>query len=302
MIKRTVVFTTGGGLSLRLNQLVWKGEDGREAMVPLEDLGFLVLESARITITTALLQALAEEAVAVVVCDPSHYPAGYFLPYRTHTLAHRMLTAQIAFSDARKRMLWQRIVAAKIRNQASVAALYDRRLADDLRALAAQVKRGDDGCAEAQAARLYFRLFGRWEGFHRERFGEMPNAALNYGYAVVRAAIARALVCAGLDPALGLRHTNQYNHFCLADDVIEPYRSFVDRLVLAEPCFGKHLPEEGLTPTMKRILLTVLTHDVLMGHETRPLMNALTLTAASLARYISGNGEELELPSLPETQ
>lgn len=299
MLKRTLVFTTGGGLSLRLRQLVWHGEDGRETTVPLEDIGFLMLESPKITVTTALLQALTEAAVAVIVCDAAHYPSGYLLPYRTHTLAHRIQTAQLSLSEARKRMLWQRIVAAKIRNQAAVAAAYDAALADALRALAARVRRGDDGRAEAQAARLYFGLFARWEGFRRERFGGQPNAALNYGYAVVRAAVARALVCSGLDPALGLCHANQYNHYCLADDMMEPYRPFVDRLVLSDPSFEGELPETGLTPAMKRALLPVLTHDVAVGGETRPLMNALALTTASLARCMDGNAEALVLPSLP---
>lgn len=299
MIKRTLVFTTGGGLSLRLRQLVWHGEDGREATVPLEDIGFLMLESPKITVTTALLQALTEAAVAVIVCDAAHYPSGYLLPYRTHTLAHRIQAVQMSLSDARKRMLWQRVIVAKIRNQAAVAKRHDTSIAADLLSLAAQVRRGDDGRAEAQAARIYFTLFGRWEGFRRERFGEMPNAALNYGYAVVRAAVARALVCAGLDPALGLCHNNQYNHFCLADDIIEPYRPFVDRLVLSDPCFEEELPEIGLTTAMKRTLLTVLTHDVALDGVIRPLMNALALTAASLARCMNGNGEALVLPSLP---
>ncbi len=299
MIKRTLVFTTPGTLRTKYHQLIWRGEDEREASIPIEDIGFLLLESPQIMISTAALQNLTEAAIAVIICDASHLPAGYLLPYRTHTLAHRLLIDQIALTEAKKNRLWQQIIIAKIKNQASIAHIHHPDIATTLAHYAMRVQKGDPDNLEAQAARLYFRLFEKPnEPFRRDRFGEQPNPALNYGYAILRAAIARALVCSGLDPSLGLRHSNKYNHFCLADDIIEPYRPAVDRLVLDNAdLFFTENDIDTLTPPAKRELLTVLTHDITIGGIKRPLMNALTLTTASLARCISGTAKEIELPS-----
>lgn len=301
MIKRTVCFSNPGTLRLHLRQLVWRGEDAREAAVPIEDLGVLILESPLITVSTALLQALTEACVAVVLCDTAHLPLGYLLPQASHTLASRILRQQIELSDARAGMLWQQIVIAKIRNQAAVIRSMDATKAEELLQMAAQVRRGDVTNLEAQAARRYFEAFPIPEDvFHRSRYGTMPNAALNYGYAILRAAVARALVGSGLNPELGLHHRNQYNHFCLADDVMEPYRPFVDRIVLEHlDTFEKTEYPTKLSAKGKQLLLPFLTMDVQLGAAKRPLFNALQLTSASVVRCICNQQKTLELPSIP---
>ena len=261
MIKRTLCFSTPGKLRLHLRQLLWCGEDGREASVPIEDLGILILESPLITISTALLQALTEACVAVVLCDASHLPSGYLLPQASHTLASRLLRNQIELTEAQAGRLWQQIVVAKIQNQANVIRSIHTQKAEQLYRMADWVKRGDLTNVEAQAAKLYFTAFPISEDvFHRSRYGTMPNAALNYGYAILRAAVARCLVASGLNTTLGIHHRNQYNHFCLADDVMEPYRPFVDALVLAHlEEFEKADEPTQLSPKGKRLLLPFLT-------------------------------------------
>ena len=300
MIKRTLCFSTPGKLRLHLRQLLWCGEDGREASVPIEDLGVLILESPLITVSTALLQALTEACVAVVLCDASHLPSGYLLPQASHTLASRLLRNQIELTEAQARRLWQQIVVAKIQNQASVIRPLNASKAEQLYRMSDWVKRGDQTNIEAQAAKLYFTAFPISEDvFHRSRYGTMPNAALNYGYAILRAAVARCLVASGLNTTLGIHHCNQYNHFCLADDVMEPYRPFVDAIVLAHlEEFEKADEPTQLSPKGKRLLLPFLTMDVRIGETTRPLFNALQLTTASLARCICNEQKTLELPTL----
>ena len=300
MIKRTLCFSTPGKLRLHLRQLLWCGEDGREASVPIEDLGILILESSLITVSTALLQALTEACVAVVLCDASHLPSGYLLPQASHTLASRLLRNQIELTEAQAGRLWQQIVVAKIQNQANVIRSIHAQKAEQLYRMADWVKRGDQTNVEAQAAKLYFTAFPISEDvFHRSRYGTMPNAALNYGYAILRAAVARCLVASGLNTTLGIHHRNQYNHFCLADDVMEPYRPFVDALVLAHlEEFEKADEPTQLSLKGKRLLLPFLTMDVCIGETTRPLFNALQLTTASLARCICNEQKTLELPTL----
>lgn len=302
MIKRTLLFASRGSLRLHYQQLVWQNEAGEEASIPIEDIGFLILESPQITLTTALLQALSNANVATIVCDETHHPTAYYLPEATHTLAHRLLSAQIALTEAQRNRLWKHLMQAKIRNQSAIIMTYDTVVGERLYAMAERVKNGDPENLEAQAARLYFYTFSKEvPGFLRDRFGDAPNGALNYGYAILRAAVARACVSSGLCCSLGIHHDNQYNPFVLADDVMEPYRPFIDQIVLANLKAFVNLSEvEKLTPTQKKLLLPCLTMDVNIEGQTRPLMNALSCTTASLARYIaSPKNEHLNL-SLPE--
>ena len=299
MIKRTLCFSSPGDLRLHLRQLVWRGEDGKAASIPIEDIGVLILESPLVTVSTALLQALTESCAAVVLCDRAHLPAGYLLPQTSHTLASRTLRAQIALTDAACARLWRQLVVAKIENQAHAIASRSAECANHLLSLARRVRNGDPENLEAQAARVYFAHFSGEMPFRRERFGERPNAALNYGYAILRAAVARSLVASGLLPALGLHHRNQYNHFCLADDVMEPYRPFVDLAVLDDlPLYAEQTDAETLSPEGKRALLSFLTADVGIGGVVRPLFNAVQLTTASLARCVAGEEKALALPAI----
>lgn len=295
MIAKTLCFTSIGKLSIRLEQLIWENAEGEKRSVPVEDIGIIILESEKISITTACLQSLAEKNVAVVVCDKSHTPSAQLLPYAANLTMQETIEAQLAATDAVQGRLWRQICRSKIHNQ---AALMQRLGADEnvpsMKILAEQMKNGDPANCEGQAARMYFHALGP-EGFRRDRDGAWPNAALNYGYAILRAAVARALVSSGLCCFRGMHHHNRYNAFCLADDVMEPYRPFVDQYV-----FGKvrpfDVPTAELTKEMKARLLQMLTCDVKLGEVRRPLMIALSYTTASLAKYYLGKAEALFLP------
>ena len=298
MIARTVCFGSPGRLTTHLEQLVWDGTEGAHATIPIEDLGFVILETGQISISTAALQKLSAANVAVVFCDDKHLPSAQLLAYTGHTTAQETIEAQLAASDAVNGRLWRQVVRAKIRNQSALLVrLGQDAVAGRLRTLADTVKNGDPQNNEAQAARLYFQALRPSADFLRDPEGCWPNAALNYGYAVLRAAVARALVGSGLTCFRGIHHHNRYNAYCLADDLMEPYRPFVDQYV-----FGGESPfdgqEESLTPAVKRKLLELLTCDVQQGKLQRPLAIALTMTSASLARYFLKKGDELSLPEL----
>lgn len=294
MIAKTLCFSNIGKLSLKLEQLVWSAESGEKHTVPIEDIGFVILESDKIEITAAALQFLSANNVAVVICDKSHTPSAQFLPYAVNTTAAESMEAQLSATDAVQGRLWRMVVRQKIRNQAELMKRLGANGSKRLLTLADEVKNGDPANCEAQAARIYFQALGP-DGFVRDRDGDWPNAPLNYGYAILRAATARALVGSGLACFRGIHHHNRYNAFALADDIMEPYRPFVDQYVL-----GKvkpfDVPLEELTKEIRARLLQVLTCDVSLGGVRRPLMVALSFTTASLARYYKKNSGKLVLP------
>lgn len=294
MIARTLCFSNIGKLSLKYEQLVWSTEAGECRSVPIEDIGFVILESEKIAITTAALQFLSANNVAVVVCDQSHTPSAQLLPYAANTTAAESIEAQLSTTDAVNGRLWRMVVRQKIRNQANLMERLGAKNSKRLLTLADEIKNGDPSNCEAQAARIYFKELSP-EGFVRDRDGDWPNAPLNYGYAILRAATARALVGSGLACFRGIHHHNRYNAFALADDMMEPYRPFVDQYVL-----GKvkpfDVPMNELTKEMRARLLQVLTCDVNLGDVRRPLMVALSCTTASLVRYYKKEADELALP------
>lgn len=296
MIARTLCFSSIGKLSLQYGQLVWCTAEGERRTMPVEDIGFVILESDKIEITSAALRFLSEQNVAVVVCDASHTPSAQLLPYAANAVAAETIEAQLAATDAVHGRMWRQIVRQKIRNQ---AALMKRLGIDNIKRLVTlsdEVKNGDPANCEAQAARIYFQSLGP-EGFVRDREGDWPNAPLNYGYAILRAAVARALIGSGLTCIRGIHHHNRYNAFALADDVMEPYRPFVDQYV-----FGKvspfDVPQSELTKEMRARLLEMLTCDVKLGDCRRPLMVALSYTTASLVRCYKKESDTLSLPEL----
>lgn len=294
MIARTLCFSNKGKLSIKYEQLVWCAETGEQRSVPVEDIGFVILESDGIVITSAALQFLASMNVAVVVCDKTHMPSSQLLPFAANTTAAESIEAQLLATNAVNGRLWRMVVRQKIRNQAALMERLGAKNAKRLLGLADEVKNGDSSNCEAQAARIYFHELGP-EGFVRDRDGEWPNAPLNYGYAILRAATARALVGSGLACFRGIHHHNRYNAFALADDMMEPYRPFVDQYVLGRlPPFDKSA--DALDKEMRARLLQMLTCDVNLGDVRRPLMVALSSTTASLARYFRKESEELALP------
>ncbi len=284
MLKRTLFFGSPGRLFLEHTLLAYEARDANDVSekrtFPLEDIGFIVLESLQLSVTTACLNALAEENIAVVVCNAAHMPSAMLQPFSGNTLAQRHTEAQLRASDALKGRLWRQTVKAKISNQAE--CLKRLGLPDQhLRVLAESVKAGDSGNAEAVAARYYFQQLAGMEAFSRSRDGIPPNPALNYGYAVLRAAVARALTGSGLLCVAGIHHSNQYNPFGLADDIMEPFRPFVDEMVFSSRDFFT-VPELG--KLQKAQLLQLLTADVMSGAEKRPLLNSISYTSASLVR------------------
>jgi len=296
MIARTLCFSTIGKLSLKYEQLVWTADSSEKRTIPIEDIGFVILESDKIEITSAALQFLSTNNVAVVVCDKTHTPSAQLLPYAANSTASESMEAQLSATNAVQGRLWRVVVRQKIRNQASLMSRLGAKNFNRLFTLADEVKNGDPANCEAQAARIYFQELGP-SGFVRDREGGWPNAPLNYGYAILRAATARAIVGSGLACFRGIHHHNRYNAFALADDIMEPYRPFVDQYVL-----GKvrpfDVPMEELTKEMRARLLQMLTCDVMLGDVQRPLMIALSSTTASLARYYMKESNELALPRL----
>ncbi|MBR0038019.1 MAG: type II CRISPR-associated endonuclease Cas1 [Bacteroidales bacterium] len=293
MIKQTLVFCNPASLSLKDRQLVIKREGEVCVTRPIEDIGFIVIESQMVHVSIPLFNALAENNVSVILCNGKMMPSSIVTPLVGNTTQGETYRYQIEASLPTKKSIWKQIVEAKIYNQAQL--LYQLgKDGDELKPYWKNVKSGDTDNREGAASRIYWRiLFGN--DFFRERGAEdAPNCLLNYGYAILRAAVARALVGSGLSPVLGVFHRNRYNAFPLADDVMEPYRPFVDQLVY-------ELYQKGarsLTPETKRSLLSILTVDVGMGEVNKPLSLALSSTTASLVRVFSGEEKQIQCPLL----
>lgn len=296
MLKRTLFFQSPGHLNLKDRQLCFsiKSDGGVSVKtVPIEDIGMLIIENPQITITTALLQALAANNTITILCDDKHMPTSFFSAMTANETAQRTVKAQLAATQALKDRLWKQTVQAKINNQAQVLDRRHKPEARALQRLMGDVRNGDPENAEGTAARFYFKSLAPFDGFLREPDGEMPNAALNYGYAIMRAAMARALMGSGLLCIAGIHHHNQYDPYCLADDIMEPYRAFVDEEVFNNPLFeGK----SELSQEMKRSLLSLLAADVKIKGMKRPLQNAMSYTTASLARCFLKEQQIIDYP------
>lgn len=315
-MKRTLCFSNPAYLSSRLRQLEIEqpsenGKEVRKTTIPFEEIGVVILENPRITITQVALASLLEENCAVITCNEKYLPNGLLLPLDGHTLQARRFRNQIDASVPLKKQLWQQTVKQKIMNQ---ARLLNRQGLDGttLLKLYTEVRSGDPDNIEARAAVYYWsRIFqnqelGQLEGpgvqfeyFIRDRHGDWPNVLFNYGYAVLRAVIARALVGSGLLPTLGIFHRNQYNAYCLADDIMEPYRPSVDGLVLKlirqYPNISEN-PIGQLNPAIKKELLVIPVMDVLMENKLKPLQTAAQRTAASLVACYSGEEKYIKYP------
>jgi CRISPR-associated protein Cas1 len=259
-------------------------------------LGVVVLDHQQITITQALLAALLNNNVALITCDDTHHPLGLMLPLSVNQVQSERFRAQIDASLPLKKQLWQQTVSAKIYNQ---AMLLKRKGVDmqNMMHWAAQVRSGDPDNFEARAAAYFWKsVFPAELNFTRERFGEPPNNLLNYGYAILRAIVARGLVGSGLLPTLGIFHRNKYNAYCLADDIMEPYRPFVDAIVVTIVEEGEDFTD--LNTALKKRLLEIPALDIMIGGEKSPLMVGLQRTTASLARCFDGSSKKIMYPEL----
>ena len=294
MIKRTLYFGNPAYLKTTNDQLVVDRPELPAHTVPIEDIGLMVLDHQQITISAALMAKLLENNVALITCNHTHHPTGLLLNLDGHTLQSQRFQVQLQSSVPLRKQLWQQTVEAKISNQA--AALAKRNLENKyLLNLAAKVKSGDAGNLEARAALYYWdKFFPETLQFTRSREGAPPNNLLNYGYAIVRAMVARALVGSGLLPVMGIHHRNQYNAYCLADDIMEPYRPYVDMLVYQQ--VRNHGSFLELSPAMKQEFLSLPTQDVQIEEQTSPMMVAITRTTASLAKCFEGSVRKILYP------
>lgn len=294
MIKQTLIFTSPVYLFLKDSQLVITFKDNKDAVTrPIEDIGFIIIEHPEVSISIPVLNELADNNVSVIFCDRKKMPKTMLMTLDGNTTQQESYKYQIDASVPTKKNIWKQLVECKIKNQALLLNKVGKN-GDVLKQYYMNVKSGDTDNREGAAAREYWsQIFD--EGFKREREGLPPNNLLNYGYTILRAAVARALVGSGLYPAFGVFHRNRYNAFPLADDVMEPYRTFVDEIVY-------HLYYDGVVSELnseaKGKLLRVLFSDVKMGKVTRPLENALSLTTASLLRMFKGETDKLSLPAI----
>lgn len=303
MIKRTLLFSNPAYLSLQQDQLLIKfphlkdlGEKDSQKTVPVEDIGIVLLDHKQITITHGCMAALLENNAAIITCNHTHHPTGMMLPIDGHDVQSERFRYQIDASLPLKKQLWQQTVQAKILNQAAVLA--ERGLEhENMLYWARSVRSGDPDNYEGRAAAYYWKnVFPKKIEFFRGREGDPPNNLLNYGYAILRAIVARGLVCSGLLPTLGIHHRNKYNAYCLADDIMEPYRPYVDRIVLKIIDKGENFLELGTS--IKTQLLGIATVDVQFEKGRSPLMVGLQNTTSSLAKCYEGTLRRINYPAI----
>jgi CRISPR-associated protein Cas1 len=295
MLRKTVELSTPGTrLSIAYRQLVIERPDMPKITRPIEDMGVVIVDDVRATYTQAVFLELLAAGATVMITGRDHLPVGMMLPLDAHHVQTERHRAQVEASLPVKKRVWQSLISAKIAQQGAVL-IYFTGLHGGLLALAKRVRSGDPDNLEAQAAQRYWPLlFGK--DFRRDRNEESINALLNYGYAVVRAAVARSIVASGLIPSLGVFHSNRSNPFCLADDLFEPYRPFVDwrvRLLVNEAA-GERLSLDD--KTVRASLLSLFTETVLVGGRRNPMLLAIQASAASLARALTGGEAGLALP------
>ena len=292
MIKRVLCFENPARLSLKLAQMVVELQDVTRTL-PIEDIGVVILDHKQITITHALIDALLANNVAIVTSNDKHLPVGLMLPLDGNTLQSERFRAQIDASEPLKKQMWQQTIVAKILGQAHVLGtqLIEH---NNMLKWAKDVRSGDTENMEARAAAFYWRNMFEKDAFIRDPQGLPPNNLLNYGYSIVRAMMARALVGAGLLPTLGIHHHSRYDAYCWADDIMEPYRPFVDMKVLEMWKNGGITSD--ISSGQKRELLGITTMDVSISGHRSPMMLAIQTTAQSVQKCYSGEARKIIYP------
>jgi len=296
MIKRTLFFENPAYLSTKNNQLVVKLPETNEIRtVPIEDVGMMVLENQQITITNGLIEKLTYQNVAIVCCNQQHLPLSLISPLSGHSEFNERLRFQLEAPIPLKKQLWQQTIVAKISNQANLLGKLDKQN-DKLRKWAKEVLSGDSTNKESHSAAFYWERFFDVPGFYRGQKEIPPNNLLNYGYVILRAVCARSLIGSGMLPALGIHHANKYNAYCLADDIMEPYRPFVDEVVHAIVQRTQNIEE--LTREIKQQLLIIPAIDVKIDGKRSPLMVAMSRTTHSLFECYAGISRKILYPTL----
>jgi CRISP-associated protein Cas1 len=302
MIKRSIFIgnpchlkTTNEQLVISYNHV--KGqEDMDDKTVPIEDIGVIVLDHEQITLSHRLMEKLLENNAALITCNEKHMPTGMLLNLDGNSLQAERFKHQQDASIPLKKQLWQQTVQYKIANQAAVLKHFNIDCGRMLE-LSKAIKSGDSDNYEAQAAAFYWKvLFPPAWHFVRHREGAAPNNLLNYGYAILRGVVARSLVGSGLLPTLGIFHHNKYNAYALADDIMEPYRPYVDLIV--RQIINETSTIETLTRELKARLLQITFIDVMIEEEKSPLMIATQRTSASLVKCYAGENRKLIYPEL----
>lgn len=296
MIKRTLYFGNPAYLHKKDLQLKVTDPESRQekASIPLEDVAVVVLDHPQLTITHALMADLIDRNVALISCDQQHLPSGLILPLDGNHVQTERFRKQIEATEPLTKNLWAQTVKAKVENQAELLQrmkIKNKQLLE----LVPQIKSGDPDNIEGRAASVYWKLLFEGHEFTRDRYGIEPNSHLNYCYAVLRGIVARALVSSGLLPTLGIFHRNKYNAYCLADDVMEPYRPFCDELVYQMFKEGK-IDGEDITREQKAQLLSIATCDVCIDGKKSPLMVALSRTTSSLYECFEGTRRRIVYP------
>lgn len=295
MLKRTIYIGTPTYLKIKDNQLKIEDSLTKEikGSVPIEDMGFLVLDNFQITISHQLILALQQNNIAIVSCDESHLPLGLMLPMNGHVVHSERLKYQINCSEPLRKQLWKQTVEVKIFQQKQLLTKFGYN-SEPMQGYLNQVKSGDTSNMEGIAAQYYWKQL--FDNFTRERNGDAPNNYLNFGYAILRSMVARALVSSGLNPTIGIFHRNKYNPYCLADDIMEPYRPYVDELVLE--WMNKPFTPTEMTKEAKSHLLQIATKDVVIDGLKRPLLVALSSTTSSLYKCLTGEQRIIRYPEL----
>ena len=292
MLKRAIYITNQVSLSVKNNQLVILPKDSTCSTIPIEDIGYVIIEHQQTMITIPAMNALSDNNVAVVFCGKNLMPRSMLLNLETSVIQGERYRHQIEATAPTKKQLWQQIIIAKIKNQSRLLAKLGKN-GDRLMPLYKNVKSGDIDNREGIAAKIYWReLFGH--DFYREREGPPPNNLLNYGYAILRAAVARGLMGSGLFPAFGLFHHNRSNAFPLADDMMEPYRPYIDEIVYE--LYNNGIDE--LNKEAKTRIVKALFCDTQFKNVLRPMDIGITYSCASLAKYFAGTCKKLNFPEI----
>lgn len=292
MLKKTLLIENKASLSLKNLQLILKTET-KEASIPIEDIGFIVLEHPESYISIPVLNELIDHNVSLIICNKHHLPNGLFLGLNNHHIQQEIFKHQINASIPLKKQLWQQTIKEKITNQGILLEKITN-TKNNFNFLAEKVLSGDSSNMEGVAASQYWKAIFDFE-FKRERFGDYPNNFLNYGYAILRAATARSLAGSGLLNTLGIHHKNKYNAFALADDMMEPFRPLIDLKVIQ--ITSKH-DVQNLNTQIKSEILQILTETVYWKNEKSPLMVALQKTASSLQQCFTGDRKKIKYPKL----
>ena len=298
MIKRIIDISEQAYIHIRHQQMLIEREKEIIGQIPIEDLGIIILQHPAIIISQATIIACQQHGAVIVFCDECHLPYSVLLPVSdAHTLHTKVMRDQIAISQPTKKRLWQQIIQHKINQQRETLRIFNKNTVP-LERLSKQVKTGDSENHEAQAAQKYWRLL-MGDEFRRNRDTEGANALLNYGYAIMRAMVARAIVGSGLHPSVGLHHRNQYNGLCLADDLMEPFRPWVDRIVYR---IAQQQATLAINKETKAILLQLLSQNVYLDKRSMPLMVASHYLVANLKQAFSDRKVKLDYPQWVESQ